>query len=333
MLGLPDPKDWQNWDYEDYLRYFLSYKSAKNRLKGRSFPLRILSKSELKNFCIPIKNRIKEKFSSDHPDVSISLAAYNEESQIVPTLLSYTLLRCEEGISELIVVDNGSQDRTKEIARACGVKLVECKKKGLPYARDAGLKSAYEEAEYIWMSDSDVRVVSPIKEGKDLHRKGTALKTSYEHLESNPEVVGVSTGVLMESSHWLYGITHGLALALGVTNRYSCWSGGNQFMRKWALEESGGINLEMGGASEDHIRHYQLARWAKKNDKYLHSANMDESLADPVYHSGRRVGSAKGVLESIWTSVTRSNLEKGEHWSDTRHTEGDWWTEMNKKKN
>jgi hypothetical protein len=333
VLSLPNPKNWKKWEYEDYLRYFLSYKSAKKRLRGKGFPLDMLSRGDIKEFLKPIKNRIREKFENENPEVSISLPAYNEEDQIIPTLISYTLTECEYGVAELVVVDNGSDDRTREIAEECGVKLVKCRKKGLHYARDAGLKSAHDDAEYIWMSDSDVRVVPPIKRKEDLHRKGTTLRTSYEYLESNPKVAGVSTGVVIESSHWFYKITHGLALALGMTNKYSCWSGGNQFMRKWALEESGGINLEMGGASEDHIRHYQLARWAKENDMQLHSANMDESLADPVYHSGRRVGSAKGVLESIWSSVTRSNLEKGEHWSDTRHTKGDWWTEMDKKKN
>lgn len=328
---MPNPYSWRSWEYADYIKYFLSYKSAKRRLGGESFPLEILSEKEIEEFCEPIRKRVEAKFRNSEPDVSITLAAYNEEVQIIPTIISYTLLECRDDIAELIVVDNGSDDRTCEVAKSCGVKLVKCKRRGLQYARKKGLLSTYDDAEYIWISDSDVRVYPPFKYEGEVPKRGTVLETSYNYLESNPEVVGVSTGVVIEASHWLYSLTHNLAVALGIAEKYSCWSGGNQFMRKWALEESGGINVEAGASSEDHIRHFQLARWAKKNDKHLHSANMYEELADPVYHSGRRVSSAKRVLESIWTSLRRSNVEKGDHWSEKRHTGEEWWTEMDEK--
>lgn len=327
-MRLPNSTDWKKWDYSEYIKYFLSKRAAKRRLKGKGFPLDILSKNQLVKFCNPIKKRIHKKYGNKKPNVSINIAAYNEELQILPTLISYTLLECGRDLAELVIVDNNSEDRTAEIAESCGVKLVKCKKKGLHYARKAGLDSAYEDAEYIWMSDADVRVVPPVEKKKNLKRKGTPFKTSYTYLEKNVSTAGVSSGALTESSHWLYDITHNLALALNMTNKYSCWSGPNQFMRKWALEESGGINLEMGSSSEDHIRHYQLARWAKKNNMQLSSANMNRDLEDPVYHSGRRVGSARKVIKSIWGSINRNNVEEGSHWSEKRHTGDSWWEEM-----
>ena len=327
-MRIPSSSKWKDWNYPEYIRYFLSKRAAKRRLKGKSFPLDILSKNQMKRFCRPIKNKIEKKFRNKRPKISITIAAHNEEMQILPTIISYTLLKCREGLAELIIVDNSSKDRTAEIARSCGVKIVECRKKGLHYARKAGLDSAYEDAEYIWMSDADVRMVPPVKKEKNLKRKGTPLETSYAYLEKNSNTAGVSSGALVESAHWLYNITHNLALVLNMTNEYSCWSGPNQFMRKWALEESGGINLEMGSSSEDHIRHYQLARWAKKNNMELSSANTNKNLEDPVYHSGRRVGSAKKVIKSIWTSINRSNVKEGNHWSEKRHTGDSWWEEM-----
>lgn len=319
-MRIPNPHDWKSWGYEEYIIYFLSIKAARRRLRGEGFPIESLSKDEMREFCRPIKNRIVKKFDSNNPDVSITLSARNEQLQILPTLISYTLLDCGGGNAELIVVNNDSNDRTGEIARECGVKVVVCERQGLPYAREAGLESASDEAEYIWISDADVRVVSPIYSKKELPKKGTPFKTSYSFLESNPKMAGVSSGAVVEASHWLYGITHTAALTLNMTNKYSCWSGPNQFMKKWALEASGGINTEMGGSSEDHVRQYQLARWAKENDMHMASANSDKRLADPVYHSGRRVGTAKRVLKSIWNSITRENLKKGDHWSETRHT-------------
>ena len=323
---LPDVADWPSWDYADYLWFFLSREGTRRRLRGSSAPLDVLDTPEkLWDFCAPIRERIRATFDTDAPRVSITLVAYNEERQLIPTLLSYTRLECPPGLAELVVVDNNSTDRTKDIIEACGARYVLCEEQGTPFARAAGLAAAYDEAEYLWMSDADVRVVPPLTTKEDLARKGTVFRTAYEFMEAHPQTVGVSTGAVIEAAHWSYHLVHETAVALKHTAKYSCWSGSNQFVRKWALEASGGIDTSVLFGEDQH-RHFQLARWAKAHDKHLHSANMDEeALGDPVYYSGRRYATLGRVAWHVWETLTRNYVARGDHWSDTVHKENLEW--------
>ena len=68
--------------------------------------------------------------------VSIVIPAHNEESCIEETLRC--VLRQNYPDFEVIVVDNNSQDRTAELARGMGVKVVHEKNKGTQWARECG---------------------------------------------------------------------------------------------------------------------------------------------------------------------------------------------------
>lgn len=325
-MRMPDPRAWSSWTYDDYLRYFLSEQGTRRRLRGRGFPLELLSDDDLVAFCTPIRERIAERYgASTAPEVSITLVAYNEERELIATLLSYTLLDCPPGLAELIVVDNNSQDRTRAVIEACGARYVLCEEPGTPFARAAGLAAAHPDAEYLWMSDGDVRVVPPIRRERDLLRRGTVLQTAYRFMEAHPRTVGVSTGTVFDATHWLHQLIRWAAVAAGATAKYSCWSGTNQFVRKWALEASGGIDTTVL-FGEDHHRHYQLARWAKAHKKLLKSANMGiEELADPVYHSGRRHATLGLVLRHLWDTLRRGRYFQKDERGWAVHEEGiDW---------
>jgi hypothetical protein len=144
-------------------------------------------------------------------------------------------------------------------------------------------------------------------------------------MEAHPDTVGISSGSVVEDAHWTYMAIHGIAIATGQTARYSCWSGSNQFVRKWALEASGGINTSVLFGEDQH-RHFQLARWAEEHGKELNSANMDEeALADPVYFSGRRYARPSLVLRHLGETLTRSYRTTGDHWSETEHKNDVEW--------
>jgi len=321
--------DWQSWDYEDYVWFFLSDEGTRQRLHGAAAPLGVLdTEPKLWDFCQPIREHIRTTYDTEAPRVSIALVAYNEERQLLPTLLSYTLLDCPPGLAELIVVDNNSTDRTKAIIEACGARCVHAEEQGTPFARAAGLEAAYDEAEYLWMSDADVRVVPPISSKDDLFRKGTVFKTSYDFMEDHPETVGVSSGAVIEAAHWSYNLVHQTAVALNQTATYSCWSGSNQFVRKWALEASGGIDTSVLFGEDQH-RHFQLARWAKERGKHLNSANMDEeALGDPVYYSGRRYATLGRVARHFGATLQRNYVSSGDHWTETEHEAGIDWEQI-----
>jgi glycosyltransferase involved in cell wall biosynthesis len=77
-------------------------------------------------------------------DVTLIIPAFNEENVLGETL---TIAQKAPGgtFKEIIVVDNRSTDGTAEVARAHGARVVREERKGLPYARLAGLNAAQTE--------------------------------------------------------------------------------------------------------------------------------------------------------------------------------------------
>ncbi len=79
----------------------------------------------------------------DLPKVSVVVAAYNAEATLSACLDSLGRLNYPD--YEIIVVDDGSADRTAEIARAAEVKVLACEHRGLAAARNAGIEAAHGE--------------------------------------------------------------------------------------------------------------------------------------------------------------------------------------------
>jgi len=90
--------------------------------------------------------------------LSIVLPVYNVELWIERCLRSILNDRAFSGDCEIIVVDDGSPDRSIEIAeKLCGhwseVRFIRQINQGLSSARNAGLDAA--QGEYVWFIDSD----------------------------------------------------------------------------------------------------------------------------------------------------------------------------------
>jgi GT2 family glycosyltransferase len=85
------------------------------------------------------------------PQVSVVVPAYNAEASLGACLES--LARVDYPGYEVIVVDDGSTDRTAKIARTAGVKLLSQPHQGLSAARNAGLAAA--RGEIVAFIDAD----------------------------------------------------------------------------------------------------------------------------------------------------------------------------------
>jgi glycosyltransferase involved in cell wall biosynthesis len=94
-------------------------------------------------------------------NISIVIPAYNEEKNIGRLLASLQKLP-KENILEILVVDNGSRDKTKEIVNAIissggeasqKIRLIEEPKKGVAWARSRGAQEA--RGEIISFLDAD----------------------------------------------------------------------------------------------------------------------------------------------------------------------------------
>ena len=102
--------------------------------------------------------------------ISVIIAALNEEAAIANVINSIP----KNLADEIVVVDNGSKDRTDEIATAAGARVVKEPIPGYGRAFRAGLRSVSPKCEIVVFLDGDGsdcpemmdRLVTPIMEGK-----------------------------------------------------------------------------------------------------------------------------------------------------------------------
>ena len=105
---------------------------------------------------------VKEEFSrkksfENLPKVSVVIAGYNEEKHIAGCIESLLKLDYPKNKTEIIVVSDGSTDKTVEIAKKYPIKVIAWKEnKGLSFARNAGAEKA--KGEIVAYTDADCRV-------------------------------------------------------------------------------------------------------------------------------------------------------------------------------
>lgn len=101
--------------------------------------------------------------------LSVVIPARNEEAYIQSCLRAVNAQTRKP--DELIVVDNGSTDRTAEIASALGAKIVECPTPGVALARQAGLEAA--SGDWVATTDADSRPTALWLEALQAHMEGS----------------------------------------------------------------------------------------------------------------------------------------------------------------
>jgi glycosyltransferase involved in cell wall biosynthesis len=93
--------------------------------------------------------------SSDRPRVSAFLIVHNEEQRLADCLASVTRIA-----DEIIVLDDGSVDRTVEIARAAGARVEFREFDGFGAQKQAALEMT--RGEWVLSIDADERLTSPL---------------------------------------------------------------------------------------------------------------------------------------------------------------------------
>ena len=102
--------------------------------------------------------------------VAVVIPALDEEEA-----LGLVLAEIPDGVADVVVVvDNGSRDRTAEVARGAGARVVQEPRRGYGQACLAGLALVQDEADLIAFLDADhsdfpaqlVDVLAPLREGR-----------------------------------------------------------------------------------------------------------------------------------------------------------------------
>ena len=117
------------------------------------------------------------------PRVTVIVAAYNGERFLKETLESVFAQDFES--FEVVFVDDGSEDRTGEIAQSFPVRYVRQPNQGLPAARNAGLAVARGDL-VAFLDDDDV--LPPTK-----------LSAQVRYLDEHPE-----TGCVLGRQEWIF---------------------------------------------------------------------------------------------------------------------------------
>ena len=180
--------------------------------------------------------------------LSFVVPAYNEEAYLPACLESILAQTGELGDAvEIIVVNNASSDRTREVALGySGVRVVDEPRKGLTFARQAGF--AASTGELIANVDSDSRLT----EGW--------VQTVLKEFAAEPKLVALSGPFIYydmsPSQRFSVQLFYLIAYAVYAVNRWvlragSMVQGGNFVLRRAALEKIGGFNTAIAFYGED----------------------------------------------------------------------------------
>ena len=186
--------------------------------------------------------------------ISVVIPAYNEE-QCLPK----TLQRIGEALavavypSEIIVVDNDSQDKTKQVAEDFGAKVVQEKDHSIGKVRNAGAKNSIGDVLIFIDADTLVpetlfqKIIAALEDEKCF---GGAVAVEYEGFKRK----------------WMKYYLLGWKF---WGKFFNMAQGAAQFCRKSVFEELKGYDqtIYMG---EDIEFYWRLSKYAKRNNGYLH---------------------------------------------------------------
>lgn len=222
--------------------------------------------------------------------LSFVIPAWNEEKFIRRTI--ERLLREVKNSSrdiEVIVVNNASTDRTREIVLEFPeVILVDESRKGLPRARQAGFEAS--KGQLIANVDADSLLPSGWIEQVFMHfshdEELVALSGPYVYYDL-PKMHNLLIKLYYLPAYGLHLVSHYL---LG---KAATIQGGNFVLRRSALEKIGGFNTDINFYGED----TDIAKRIQKVGR------VRFSLAFKMYTSGRRL-KQRGMLRTAWIYVT-----------------------------
>lgn len=111
------------------------------------------------------------------PLISVVIPAYNEEGYLGYCLESLVNQNFPKEQYEVIVVDNASTDKTAEIAKNFGVKVISEHKKGVVFARQKGTLAAKGKIIVSFDADSEA--------------PPNWLKKIFQHFKDSPKIIAV----------------------------------------------------------------------------------------------------------------------------------------------
>jgi glycosyltransferase involved in cell wall biosynthesis len=150
------------------------------------------------------------RFSAGDKIVSVIIPCLNEEAPIAGVVREVQA----QNVDEVIVVDNGSTDKTAQKAAEAGARVVREPERGYGRACAAGLNAVRPDAEIVCFLDGDgsdvpeflPAVVRPIADGEADFVMGSRLRGSREAGSMTPQqiVAGWLAGLLLRLTYGVH---------------------------------------------------------------------------------------------------------------------------------
>lgn len=200
--------------------------------------------------------------------ISIVVPAFNEEKYITPCLQSLVAQDYPKDKYEIIVEISGSTDKTGEIAKSFGAKIVDTgTKEGVSASRDNGARAA--TGEIIAQTDADTAVSK------------NWLTVINQHFQDGT-IVGMTGPVEFAQTNWFFKLLSKYAYTLYVRGLFlfgkTIFTGMNFAISKEVYTKIGGINRKLL-SNED----VDLGVRAGKEGKVIFAPDL------VVYTSARRI--------------------------------------------
>lgn len=217
--------------------------------------------------------------------LSFAIPAHNEENYVGKCIDSIVEQMKDSNFDiEIVVVNNASTDKTKEVALGYAqVKVVDEMKKGLIYAREAGFRAA--SGDLIANVDSDTILT-----------QGWIDQVFKEFLSDEKLVALSGPFIYYDLSRWtrtmvrVYYFIGYLMYLFNSTFRIGAMlQGGNFIVRRTALEKIGGYNPKFEFWGED----TEIAC------RLLTVGKVKFTFKLPIYTSGRRLV-AEGIFKTAF---------------------------------
>ena len=230
---------------------------------------------------------------------SIIIPAYNEEALLAATIRAVEAAMPALGVpAEIIVVDDGSTDRTAAIARQYGVRVVSVRLRHIAAARNAGAREA--TGDVLFFVDADTIVPQGI------------LRSAADAIERG--AVGGGAGAKQDTDDPRWAAV-ALAVATWIMRRLAWAAGCFVFVRRDVFERVGGFDERYFASEEIH-----LSRAVKKHGRFV-------ILRDKVITSGRkaRLFSRRAVFIQFAAAMWPSTLKRRDRlgfWYDGQREKG-----------